>query len=334
VNIYIDESGSFVEANHVNSWNAVSAISCCDCSENVLKKAVGSLKTKLGKDSNSELKLYQIPEKNYFEFLQEVEATDILVHTVATDAGRNPRQVIIDHRGIQAAKILENVPRMIHKEGRESVRSAAAQIEQLSPQLYLQLVCQIQLMNYVVGTSINYFVQSNPECLSSFSWQVDQKNTTKTEYEAAFEKLSPVFLQSASISNPFIKVEEFDYSTLGEYYYKKGEAPKYLKNIYGIDADEGLNIQKIIRDDLEFVDSKRSHGVQAIDLIVSGIRRCFRLEFSDNQRAAELLGKLMTTPLRNDFPIALVTLKTSEECSPQVATLIKIMAGNSKTLLK
>jgi len=67
----------------------------------------------------------------------------------------------------------------------------AAQLNKLSPQLYVQLICQIDLMYDVVSRSITYFAQQSPSTLREFRWRVDQKNSTRPDClwnQALFEE--------------------------------------------------------------------------------------------------------------------------------------------------
>ena len=48
---------------------------------------------------------------------------------------------------------------------------------------------------------------------------------------------------------------------------------------------------------MAFVDSKDHDGIQAVDLLASGIRRCLRMGFQDNARAADHLGSLLLHPM-------------------------------------
>lgn len=56
---------------------------------------------------------------------------------------------------------------------------------------------------------------------------------------------------------------------------------------------------------LHFEGFKNCAGVQIADLLASGIRRCLRGGFSDNIKASKLLGALMVSNVRNEYPIFL-----------------------------
>lgn len=52
-------------------------------------------------------------------------------------------------------------------------------------------------------------------------------------------------------------------------------------------------LDKIVRDEMQFVDSKANLGVQVADILASTSRRILRDEFEDNSEITHLLGGLM-----------------------------------------
>lgn len=297
--IYIDESGSFVRTEKPASWNAIAALVVTESARAALCKAIGELKRSSGKLGAKEVKLPGVPEDVYFRFIARLIDADCLLFTIATDAGLNTIESVSRHQAGQVAKIREHLHKMIYPSGREGVELLAKQVEGLSRQLYVQLFCQVQLMYDVLAGAVNYFAQRHPVTLRAFRWRVDQKDAQrKAVFEEAFEKLSPALIQSISIRRPMIMIDEFDYSGMDGYLYSHAEKPTYLRDVYGLDVDGGdWNLSRIMREDMAFVDSKDHDGVQAVDLLASGIRRCLRMGFEDNARAADLLGSLMLHPM-------------------------------------
>ena len=210
----------------------------------------------------------------------------------------------------------------------------ASQLGKLSPQLYVQLLCQINLMFDVVSRVIMYYVQHDPSTLVEFRWRIDQKNISRTDFEDAFEKLSPMLLQTMSMSEPLLMVKGFDYSSLSQYEFENGKAPDYLKEVYGIEVGNGLNIQKLIRGNIKFMDSQDSIGIQAVDLVMSGIRRFLRRQFSDNDSAASMLGRLMLQAKHNAPPLNLISFAANDwPVTREVARLVKMMSKNCKSMI-
>lgn len=334
MNIYIDESGSFVSASRPGSWNAVAAFALPEAARKGLEKAVAEVRRQSHAGSR-EVKLNDLDEPAYLAFIAQLAKLNGSLFCVATDAGLNTPERVVKHQRGQAAKVLENLDKMLHEGGRQGVDLIASQIEELSPQLYVQLICQLELMYDTVSRAINYYAQHNPKSLREFRWRFDQKDIDKTTFEDVFEKLSPAILQTMSISQPFMRVREFDYSSMKQYEYEPGKAPTYLKDVYGIETSDSMfNIQKLIRGNIDFVDSKDSDGIQAVDLIVSGIRKCLRKGFQDNERASALLGALMLQAMRGRQSLNLIGF--GEETSPDQETsrLVALMTRNAKAMLR
>jgi hypothetical protein len=336
MNIFIDESGSFVSAPKEGMWNAVAAFALPEGARRGMEQAISSLKATCNLGLKAEIKLSKLDEFKYMEFLERLGRLNGTLFCIATDAGLNTPVILAVHQSQQVAKILEHIDKMVYEEGRQSVTFLANQIRQLSPQLYVQLFCQVELMFEVVSRAITYYAQHSPGTLREFRWRVDQKNTQRTNFEDVFEKLSPILLQAKSISQPLMMVRGFDYSYMKQYEFEPSTAPTYLQDVYGFEEceTEPLNIQKLIRGNIQFVDSQEVLGIQAIDLIVSGIRRCLRGGFNDNERVAALLGRLMIQAQHNVPPLRLISFSTNRRLDLKTGNLVKIMRANVKPMFK
>lgn len=333
MNIYIDESGSFVNAPTLGKWNTVAALAVPEAGRKKLDILVRKLRLQSGDSLAKEVKLNEVPEDRYFRFLAELESLNAVVFCTATDAGLNTHERVGEHQQHQVREVLRHINKMKYEGGRFGLKLMASQLEKLSSQLYVQLICQIDLMYEVVSRSITYFAQRNPSTLREFRWRVDQKNSARPDFEEAFEKLSPALLQTRSMSEPLMKVRGFDYSHMTKYEYQDGP-PEYLKESYGIEVEDGFNIQKLIRGNMRFMDSKDSTGIQAVDLVASGVRRCLRKEFSNNELAAVGLGRLMLQAVYNGPCISLVALGSEAALEKETARLVKLMSANSRRMLK
>jgi hypothetical protein len=333
LNIYIDESGSFVNASTIGSWNAVAAFAVSEKSEEKIEYHLDQLKISNGFDLSKEVRLKDLSEGSYLQFIENLAALNIVVFSTATDSGLNTIDRVIEHQQGQVAETLRHIDKMKYEGGRQGVQLVSSQLAKLSPQLYVQLLCQINLMFDIVSRVINYYAQREPDALAEFRWRIDQKNITRTDFEDAFEKLSPALLQTRSISEPLMMVKGFDYSSLSQYEFEDGKVPEYLNDVYGIEAKSGLNIQKIIRGDIKFMDSKDSPGIQAVDLVVSGIRRCLRRQFSENEKVAAKLGQLMLQEKHNAPPLSLISFANDQPLPLEVARLVRIMTKNNKDMI-
>ena len=334
MNIYIDESGSFVNAPTTGKWNAVAALAVPETGQKELNALVRQLRPKRSDTVTKELKLNEVPEDRYFGFLTEVQRLNAVVSCTATDAGLNTPERIADHQQHQVNGVLKHLDKMKYEGGRRGLELIAAQLKNLSPQLYVQLICQINLMFDVVSRSIMYFAQHNPNSLREFIWRVDQKNSVRPKFEETFERLSPPLLESRSIDEPLIMVRGFDYSHMTQYQFPNGKPPGYLKETYGIEVEDAFNIQKLVHGNMKFMDSKDSPGIQAVDLIATGIRRCLRGEFLNNDFAAICLGKLMLQAVHNGPSINLVAFGAEAPLPKETGRVVKLLSGNSRRMLR
>jgi hypothetical protein len=333
MNIYVDESGSFVSASSKGSWNVVVAVAAPEASRRAIEQAVRGLKQSLPKPLSEEIKLNALSEEQYLDFLHDLSKTHATLFATATDAGLNAHGLLVQHQQVQVGKVRENLSRMKFDGGRQCVKLLADQLETISPQLYAQLICQVDLLHDVVTRSINYFAQRIPATLAEFRWRIDQKNTSKTTYEAAFEKIAPALLQTRSFRQPGFLVEDFDYRHLKHYQYAAAEVPQYLEVEYGLRVENALNIQKLIRGNLKFEDSRSCLGIQIADLLASGLRRCLRGGFAANDAVADALGRLTVKNQRGIFPIHLISFGEETDADDVASRVVKSMTAHSKPML-
>lgn len=334
MNIYIDESGSFVNAPVTGKWNAVAALAVPETERKKLEHLVHRLKTSTLGTSTKEVKLHELTEDAYIKFIADLANLNVAVFCTATDAGLNTTVSVLVHQKHQTQEILRHLDKMKYEGGRQGVMLMAAQLEKLPVQLYVQLICQMDLMFDVVSRVITYFAQHSPSALREFRWRVDQKNSSRTDFEDAFEKLSPALLQTMSMDEPLMMVKGFDYSGMSQYEFKDGNVPEYLRQDYGIEVTNALNIQKLVRGNIKFMDSADSLGIQTADLVVSGIRRCLRKQFSNNDAAATLLGKLMLQAKHNSPSLNLISFADDAPLETGTASIVRTMSANSKRMVK
>lgn len=336
MNIYIDESGSFVSTNSTNSWNCVAAYVTPEVDTRNIRMALKRLKATSSLRTQDEIKLKHVTEDNYVVFLNSLGKLNGTLFSVATDSSFNSIANIKSHQSEQVSKILQHKPKMKYDGGKDGIQLLSDQLKSLSPQLYAQLHCQVHLIFDFIQRGIVYHVQRHPKSLGCFRWRIDQKNTSKTIFEDAFEKITPAVLQTMSFREPMIMLKGEDYSAFSAFEYKKGEGPTYLKDYYGINLrdDPGLNLGKLIRDNIKFEDSKQNQGVQVVDLLASGIRRCLRNEFNNNQLIAKLLGSLMLAQKHKEPPIRLIGFEDGAIKDNSAASLaIKEMTKSCRELL-
>ena len=337
MNIFLDESGSFVSAPRENSWNCIVAYMVPEFERRKLNEAVTKLKRSRGVPQNQEVKLREIDEVDYFAFLRDLVKLKGTLHAVATDGGIASDKEISEHRKHQANEVTKHKDRMIYESGRESLQTLSDQVRGLSPQLYIQFQCQIELVQDVLKYGVLYFVQRCPRSLGRFRWRIDQKNPTRTAYEKTFVMMTPGALQSMALQNPIPMLKGADYSAFSRFEFPENKAPEYLQRDYGFELGgeaPGLNVGKIIKEDIQFVNSQRNQGVQVADLLAAGVRRVLRLGFTQNDEAAELLGGLMLQREIDQPPVRLLEFAKRRILVPHEANrVLRLMERFGRPML-
>jgi len=221
-----------------------------------------------------------------------------------------------------------------YESGKRSVEQLASDLASLSPQLHVQLQCQVRLVDDVLRRGMLYFVQRDPVTLGQFKWRIDQKTSPKATFEKTFKLITPGFLQSMAAREPAISLQEEDYSYFAPYLYGASEVPEFYSEHYGKPKGDVINIGKIMRENLEFPDSQEDAGVQIADLLASGLRRCLRREFNNSEAVMADLAQLMIGNIRGKYPIQLLGFDPQEQpVERHVATCIKVMDKFSRHML-
>lgn len=333
MNIYIDESGSFISPPTIGAWNVVAAYIAPESCKRELKLVLNKLKIRANHPINEEIKLHKLGEANLIYFLERLNILNGSLFCTATDSGKNPNETIEWHQKSQAAAIRINIEKMKYEEGKASVENLAKRIEQLSTQLYVQLMCQVNLLHKIISRAVTFYSQRIPGTLGNFRWRIDQKNSRKPEFEEVFEQITPPLLQSKTLSDPTLFIIGFDYSKLKKYEFPHGELPSYLIQLHGKKID-GFDVQKLVREDIQFVDSKENPGVQIVDLLASTTRRCLRGGFKDNDKISALLGGLMIQGKHPDPPIELICFNADSRADSKAERAVVIMKNHCKQMLK
>lgn len=334
MHLFIDESGSFRAGSPADSWCVVGCLSTTERARAELYSALATLKRKNGRPFQSEIKLKDVSETSYFQYLDHLSTLPLLLIACAVNGRLMDNDLVLAHHRMQTAGVRENIHRVVDPAARANHEAAADAFSKLSPPLYLQLCAQYEMLAFALSQAILFFVQRQPPTLSTFRWRVDQKQKQNSIFDRVFRELAAPILQSKSMLEPQPMIVGADYSHFRRFVDPDGP-PRYLKEAYGFDFKNGYNIGKVMREDFKFVDSSSHHGVQCIDLLVSGLRRCLRGGFSDNSDAAARLGRLMTQAQNGQPPLQLLTLSASESvpANSTAYNAIRAMAKSAKPMI-
>lgn len=335
--IWIDESGNFsLKGAMKNNWCVTAAYVTPPTVKKHYTRVLRELKHHTKVNIRKEIKLRDISEHHYIDFLRDLNELNGVLFCSATDSGINEVSRVIEHQNGLASWTQQYVGKMRYEGGKKSLEILAHEIGDLSPQLYIQLHLQVCLMESIVRRGINYFVQRNPNSLQKFQWRIDRKAAeSKTNFERVFEKLSPGLLQTLSIRHPSELVDGFDYRPMRKFFLEKGGfSEELLEELPHLRDKSSWNIQKIVRDNIEFEDSASSIGIQIADLLAAGLRRLLRLEFNNNEVVARHLGGLMIQAERGELPISFHVFGREQIADRRLEPIVGVMRRFCRPMIK
>lgn len=332
--IYVDESGTFVHASHCDSWCVVAGYVVPEVARKRVEHSLGLLKRHLGRGFQDEVKLKDLSEAILARFLGDLGKLEGTLFISAIDLGHQDPEAVVAHQKKQVASVRANRPKMLYEEGRASIDDLSGRLERLSPQLYIQMVAQIDLLDQVFRMTTLYYAQRIPGTLSSFKWRMDEKNSARPLFEQTLTHMAPGLIQAKSLRDPGIFVEGFDYSHFEKHFRSAPEdTPAYLQEAAGHAINSAVNLGAVMRDS-KFVRSHDVPGVQVADLLASAWRRVLRGEFEDNDGIARLLGRLTVQRQSPNPSIHLMSLGEERLAEGPVYRATLIAKNSARPMLR
>jgi len=335
MHIFVDEAGTFAASSKEGSFSLVTGYVIPERHMRLATNVLRTFKMTNGFRHDAEVKRKNVSEQAYFRLLEELgQQVDAVAFAVASDAAYNANAR--HHQSAQVAKILEGEPSMVHPEGKLMVREMAATIDRLPVQQWIEIACRTRLVWQIIRQASIYYAFRTPATLGAYRWMFDQKDVTKNYFDDTFSSVTLPLTQSLMVHHPFLQIEGGDYSHF-RHFYTMEPYPSWLPKVRGPGKLGNLVDARLMwREHLQFVDSKSHPGVQLADLVSSGLFGLLHRRFSDNDRAAQLLGRLMTTPKKGHTVIDLVSLgATSDQTIDQgLANLLHLMKAWSRHLLQ
>lgn len=308
--IFIDESGIFANPN--NNSNIISAVGSLIIPERFqvsFFKRVRKLFSRWGFRS-IEVKGSRLDEAQVASFINLLSRFDVLLKVSTVDMGLHSDHQVKDHKLKQADKVVANITKEFHPNMVKQLFEIRDRIKKLSNPLYVQAQCLVNLCSETLETATIYYSLRFPHTLGRFVWVLDSKGEKKTEYESLWELIVLPMLQSRSLHEPFISVVEGDYSHFKPFENPKNIPHEHLKPfLRKREKDfESINLNKIFQGNMHFRDSKSSLGLQAVDILVTSIRRA--CQGTLQKKGWRGIGKLIPRDVRSRDAIRLLGLGT------------------------
>jgi hypothetical protein len=324
MHIYVDESGSFAVAALPGSWCVVCGFAIAEHQRTPCFEALRRYKLRARRSFSEEVKRGEVDEAAYFRFLEDMADIGGIAVPVATDAGLYDD--VPDDQREQVRLIRLGIGDGTSEVDRVATELANS-IEGLSPQLFVEIICRIHMAWRVIKLGTMYFVRTRRASLGAFRWRMDRKDIAPVLVEKAYRPLWAGIATTISRRDPLNMWDDADYSYMEKFRKERPLAPMDPASGRWYDASS------LCLDDLDFVDSM-DLGVQIADLIASGIGACLRNRLRDNERGAQLLGRLMRREHQNDEAVQVIKFGFREniQTTPEATQAILRMSAEAVVL--
>lgn len=329
MHIFVDEAGIFVRS--ATKPHSVSCVGALVIPDNQLVRVEGKfddlkrgLRTKGG-----EVKGSRLNEREIAAVIDLLVKNDLIFEVTFVDMAVHSDDEITRHKLVQADKLLEHLTDEHQPSAIAQAGKFAAQLRGLPNQLYCQMVATITLINRVLENSTMYYSQRQPKELANFHWIIDGKSPDGvTIAEELWKNLIAPFLQSASLREPMKTFAEGDYSYFDDKYVTK--MPEYLRE-HGFHNKDGINISKIMWEDIHFFRSDDCLCLQLVDVLVNAIRRAFvgNLQHDGWRDLSRLMIRV------NGQSVQMISLGADPEPVPNApyANVVRLLNRNNKEML-
>jgi hypothetical protein len=278
MHIYVDESGIF--ANPANNDMAVSCMAAVVIPEPFQKyifKRFKYLKSSWGM-GDVEPKGSRLDEKQVSQVVSVLSRYDVIIKALVIDMGLHTDAHILVHKQGQADGMTKNLTPKHHPNLVRQLKELAARVEHLPNQLYVQSCVLSSLVDSVIRVSTLYYCQRVPLTLSSFKWVIDAKGEKVSDYEDLWSTIVMPMLQSSSLNNPMISLQEGDYSSFNRKFDMTMPAPPeylmpHIRCEIPAEPFHCCDVKKIMTESLAFESSENNLGLQLADIVTNAIRR-------------------------------------------------------------
>jgi len=284
--IYIDEAGAFVVPQRQrHSFCLVLALMIPSAKEDELFSEFLRLRDHWPQRNEVEIKGSSLDESQSAQVIDLLVRYDLLVEFVALDMATHPSQVIDDFKARQADAVVAHITPQHHPLMVSQLRNICKTIHDMPNQLYIQAFITIQLILETIQIATLYFVQRQPKELGDIAWVIDCKNRTITQMEETWKTLILPIGEYRFAKTPLGALPGAHYSHFDSRYgittanvdCDMARHLEWVRTTYGIHQRNGeksfLDAKLLLTEQLKFIDSSDSLGLQLADMLATVLRR-------------------------------------------------------------
>jgi hypothetical protein len=298
--ICIDEGGTFqVVIGRKYLYSVVVALVIPSCRENDL--FYGFLRLRNGWNNPAiEVKGSQLDEHRIAQVIALLASYDVVLEFCAIDMAWHSDTGVTAFKLDQARKLLASLTPAHHATLVAELTELSKLLEALPNQLFVQMFVTIELILETIQAVTLYYCQRIPAELGRFDWLIDRKDEHLTSMEKLWSTLIAPIASNRGLEEPFITLKEGDYSHFERFRVKRDavemhEYVKWLDENIRVERGAGerriFNVALLLKESLNFAESKDELGLQLADIVASACRRAFNGNLQ--QIGWEGLGQLL-----------------------------------------
>lgn len=268
MNIFIDESGSFVQGAGARGVSLVGALIIPDARLAHVMRKYEAIRKRLPKEKD-EVKGRLLADTQIAEVTELLRRNEAVLELVAIDLNLHTDADITAHKLDQAACMTRGLTDQHHPNWRPYLAALAERIAALPNQLYVQGCVMMELVWFVCDVGINYYGQRRPKELGQFYWTIDGKDKTKTNWEDLWETIFLPLLQSKSTRTPHGIFEGCDLTHFSRFV---GVRPDWLPKPPSVAHDEVTDIKMLFMEHFRYSPDIEP-GLELVDILTSAARR-------------------------------------------------------------
>lgn len=271
MHIFIDESGNFmIPEEKKPKVSCVASLTIPDKHVDAVERNFISMRKFWGYEE--EVKGSKLSEKQISDTISLLRSYDVLVDIVCLDIGVHSSENVDKYKSIQADKIIENLTKEHNEKFVKQLHAYRERLLKLPNQLFIQAMISILLIQRILDDSPLYYCQRLPDELGNFVWFVDAKD--KNSGKTPFEELWSTLLMPILESNYHMGVlEGGDYSHFHKYEVESKDMTDHQRSLMSEKSIGGVDIKKLINEQLFFEDSSTNIGLQLVDIVSSAFNR-------------------------------------------------------------
>jgi hypothetical protein len=261
---------------------------------------------------------------------------DVLFEAICIDVGFHSSMDIAEFQARQADVIVATPHPGASAETIKISSELAQTMRGLPPQLFIQCMLYIEVVDRLIRRAPLYYVQREPRELGTFAWVVDRKGENVTPSENLWQQIILPILQERSHTDPTPMLAGADYSYFKRFEMSRPASATPNGNLDLTGDDTVVDTRAMFKDQLRFADSREEIGLELVDITISALGRA--LNGTLRQQGWNELGSLMIYQEPQSLRFVHFSPRAEEqgvqrERSTRMVAIVELLQRKGKSML-